>query len=105
MNSIADMGGMHGFGPIERDKPSDPIFASRWEAETFAVNILALAGGCFNIDASRHSIERMSAIDYLSTSYYEHWLHAMEDVLVAEGVFTAEEYAQTLAAITQGKEG
>src|SRR2546425_68806 len=30
MNGIHDMGGMHGFGPVEPD-PNEPVFHSRWE--------------------------------------------------------------------------
>ena len=30
MNGVHDMGGMHGMGPIEREK-NEPVFHARWE--------------------------------------------------------------------------
>lgn len=91
MRLIADMGGMQGFGPVNL-ADNDTRFKAEWEGKTFAVNILSLAAGCFNIDESRHSMERMPPVEYLATSYYEHWLHSLEDLLISKGVFTQEEY-------------
>jgi nitrile hydratase len=91
MHSIADMGGIQGFGPILRDK-DEPIFKAEWEATTFGVNILALAGGCFNIDESRSVMERIPPLEYLATSYYEHWLLSLEDLLISKGIFEKHEY-------------
>lgn len=42
-------------------------------------------GGHFNVDEFRHSIECMPPADYLQSSYYEHWLHAFETLLLAKG--------------------
>jgi len=57
------------------------------------------ACGYFNIDEFRHAIERMGAQAYLNTSYYEHWLHAFETLLVEKGVLGADELAARRAAI------
>lgn len=91
MRSIADMGGLQGFGPVNC-ADDDTKFKAEWEARTFAVNLLSLAAGCFNIDESRHSMEKMPPADYLTTSYFEHWLYSLEDLLISKGVFTQEEY-------------
>jgi len=98
MHSIADMGGMQGFGPVVRND-DEPLFKAEWEETTFAVNLLLLAAGCFNIDESRHSMERMAPLEYLKTSYFEHWLHSLEDLLIAKGIVTREEYDARLAQL------
>ncbi|WP_368518141.1 hypothetical protein [Rhizobium sp.] len=104
MRSIADMGGMQGFGPINRAH-DDTRFKAEWEAKTFAVNILSLAAGCFNIDESRSSMENMPPLDYLATSYFEHWLYSLEDLLVSKGVFTQEEYRAQIAELAAKEAG
>ncbi|MBX4871023.1 nitrile hydratase subunit beta [Rhizobium bangladeshense] len=103
MHSIADMGGMRGFGPVIR-KENEPLFNAKWEETTFAVNMLSLAAGCFNLDESRHSMERMEPLEYLKTSYYEHWLHSLEDLLISKGIFTREEYNARIAELAEKKE-
>jgi nitrile hydratase len=92
------MGGMQGFGPIEREK-DEPIFHADWERHVFAVLNLTIAAGQYCVDEIRHSIERMPAAEYLTTPYYEHWLHAAEDLLDKKGVVTRAELAQRMAAL------
>ena len=69
MNGVHDMGGMHGMGPITPE-PEEPVFHETWEGRVFALNRATAALGKWNIDASRHSIERIPAADYLRMSYY-----------------------------------
>lgn len=89
MNGIHDLGGMHGFGPVVREE-NEPVFHADWEKRVFAIN-LALAAQVRNIDAFRHAIERMPPARYLSASYYEKWLCAIEMLLVENGIATPEE--------------
>ena len=72
MNGIHDLGGMTCFGPINPE-PDEPVFHVDWERRVFAMNIAALAF-LGPVDRARHAIERMDPVEYLSTSYYEHWL-------------------------------
>jgi nitrile hydratase len=72
MNGIHDLGGMTCFGPINPE-PDEPVFHADWERRVFAMNIAALAF-LGPVDRARHAIERMDPVEYLSTSYYEHWL-------------------------------
>jgi nitrile hydratase subunit beta len=102
MNGIHDLGGMHGFGPVIRED-NEPVFHEDWERHAFAVLILTMAGGQYTVDELRHSIERMDPAKYLSTSYYEHWLHSAEDLLDRKGVVTREELAERLAEIAAGE--
>ena len=38
MNGVHDMGGMHGFGPIEREE-NEPVFHQAWESRVFAMRV------------------------------------------------------------------
>ena len=71
MNGIHDMGGMHGFGRIERE-PNEPVFHEPWERRVFGLTVAS--GSQRNIDEFRHAIERMAPVGYLGSSYYERWL-------------------------------
>jgi len=88
MNGIHDMGGLHGFGEVEVEK-NEPVFHARWERRVFG--IVQVAGG--NIDAGRHSIERLDPVTYLAHGYYGRWLGAIERRLLESGVVTREEIA------------
>jgi nitrile hydratase subunit beta len=89
MNGIHDLGGMHGFGPVEREA-DEPPFHAPWEATMVAIQD-AVCNTVINIDQFRHGIERMAPAEYLETSYYEHWLDGIARVLVEEGIVSAEE--------------
>jgi nitrile hydratase subunit beta len=90
MNSIADMGGIHGFGPVVPET-DEPVFHQDWERRICCVNLAIWFGGAWSADETRFSMEKMDPAHYLSTTYYEHWLHFMEELLVAKGVVTADE--------------
>lgn len=96
MNGVHDLGGMHGFPELgyERD---EPVFHHEWERRCFALNFAADSLGRWNLDMWRHAAERMDPHEYLNTSYYEHWLHAMETLLVEHGLLTREELEARLA--------
>ena len=68
MDGIHDLGGMHGFGRIEREA-NEPVFHQPWEARAFAHEFVIGA----NIDEGRHAIERLDPVTYLSASYYARW--------------------------------
>src|SRR5262245_33654760 len=93
MNGIHEMGGMHGFGPVEVE-PNEPVFHTRWEARVFGI-VQSLGGG--NIDAGRHSIEQLDPVSYLQHGYYGRWLAALERSLHAFGVVSSEELRARLA--------
>ena len=97
MNSAHDLGGMDGLGPIEVEA-DEPAFHSEWERRVFGVMMSTFAGGHYNVDEFRHAIERMGAVPYLQTSYYEHWLHSMETLLVEKGIVSQKELDDAIAA-------
>ena len=90
MNGVHDMGGMHGFGPIVREV-NEPVFHAAWEAHVRAMMMEVRSRGYFNIDASRHGIERMEPAHYLRASYYERWLATIELNLIEGGFLASEE--------------
>ena len=86
MARINDLGGMEGFGPIPLDGEEQAPFHADWEARVFALSRVLLGKGLFTTDQFRDAIERMPAHDYLTTSYYERWLVALETLLAEQGV-------------------
>jgi nitrile hydratase len=95
MNGIHDMGGMDGFGSVEIEE-NEPVFHERWEARVFGLQMAAMATGLFNIDAGRHTIERIPPADYLTLGYYGRWLRAFETGLVEAGVLAEGELDASL---------
>src|SRR5438552_11801172 len=90
MNGMHDLGGMHGFGPVVRET-NEPVFHADCERRTLRLALGMFARQLANVDEFRHSIERMAPAEYLSTTYYEHWLHGVERLLLEKGVVTAAE--------------
>ncbi len=89
MNSAHDLGGTHGHGPIDRSQSVD--FASDWERRIFGMTLACGMLGKWNLDESRHARETMKPGDYLNSSYYEHWLHGLEELLLAKGLISEQE--------------
>ncbi len=90
MSRINDVGGMQGFPPVQQEL-DEPPFHADWEAHVFALNRALLGQGVYNLDEFRDAIERMPPEDYLASSYYEKWFHAITTLLVEKGVCTAED--------------
>ena len=99
MNGVHDIGGMHGFGPIQRD---DAIFHAEWEKRQCALSILALRLRLFNGDEDRHSLERMDPAAYLRAGYFERWQAGLEMLLIEKGVVTHEEVAALVEQYERG---
>ena len=55
MDGIHDLGGMHGFGPVEREE-NEPPFHAPWEAAVVALMRASRAAGVYNIDEFRHGV-------------------------------------------------
>ncbi len=90
MNGVHDMGGMEGLGAIQPE-PNEPVFHERWEARVHALVLAIGAWRKWNIDASRHARERIPAVDYLRMTYYEKWLAALVEQMIAAGLVTRAE--------------
>ena len=97
MNGIHDMGGMHGFGPIEYEE-DEPVFHQRWEGRVYAMitnTAVPVPGGL------RYAIERMGQALYLASSYYARWMHARIQTLIAADIFTQAEFDERLSYYRQ----
>ena len=89
MDGVHDMGGMHGFGPIERDELS---YHDEWEVRVHGIsNALAAPGG------GRYSLEALDPAAYLGSSYYERWLLARVNTLLNLGKITQAEFDAAIA--------
>ena len=104
MNGIHDMGGMTCYGPVKPEE-NEPVFHAEWEKRMFAMTMLGM-GQIDTLDAFRHAVERMDPAHYLSSTYYEHWLAALETLALEKGLLTQEELATGTATETgKGAEG
>ena len=90
MNGVHDMGGAQGFGPV-RPEPHEPLFHAPWEREAMALTVAMGASGQWNIDQMRSARESLPPAQYLSLSYYQIWLQALQDMMLARGLVTAHE--------------
>jgi nitrile hydratase subunit beta len=85
MDGVHDLGGMQGFGPVEREE-REPVFHAQWEAAVLAMMRAGGGRGIYNIDEFRHGIERMAPAHYLAATYYEKWLDGITRLFVEKGV-------------------
>jgi nitrile hydratase len=92
MNGVHDMGGMHGFGPVEPE-PNEPVFHADWEGRAFALNRAMGFTGLWNIDISRASREKLPPHVYLASSYYQKWTLGLQSLLLERGLVEPDELA------------
>ncbi len=85
MSRLNDVGGMHGFGPIER-AADEPPFHAEWEARVFALNRVLMQRGLYTLDQFRAAAEEIEPAHYFGMSYYERWLAAIETLLAQRDV-------------------
>lgn len=90
MNSIADMGGIDGFGPINPEE-NEPVFHAEWERRCFSMFLTSAAAVGFGVDEFRHGMESIDPVHYLNATYYEHWLGAYERIFAEKGIIAPEE--------------
>ncbi|MGE6740793.1 nitrile hydratase subunit beta [Allorhizobium pseudoryzae] len=90
MNGPHDLGGQMGFGPIAPE-PHEPYFHAEWEKRALGLTLSCGAFGAWTIDESRHARENIPPAAYLSASYYEIWIRALETLLARHGFVTPDE--------------
>jgi nitrile hydratase beta subunit len=93
MNGAHDLGGMHGFGPVVLE-PDEPVFHAEWERRVFALALAMPVWRRWNIDTLRFAREQMPPAEYLATTYYEHWLWGLEQLLERDGLVTRTDIDQ-----------
>lgn len=102
MDGVHDLGGKDGFGAVGHES-TEPPFHAEWEGVVFAMALATMAQSHYTMDAFRHAIERLDPVWYLDSSYYEHWLAAVETLLVEEEVIEADTLAARGTAFAAGK--
>ena len=104
MDGIHDLGGMHGFGRIEREA-DEPAFHHEWEKRAFGIEFFTGSRIGATGDESRHAIERLPPRVYLTASYYEKWILALQLLLEEHGVLTTDEIEARMAEIAATEAG
>lgn len=97
MNGAHDCGGMMGFGPV-RAGSDEPVFHAPWEARMFALMMAVGDIGGWTLDEDRAACEAMEPGHYITSSYYEHWLSGLEQLLQKHALASAGEIASGIAA-------
>jgi nitrile hydratase subunit beta len=92
MNSVHDMGGMDGFGPV-RPEPNEPPFHEAWEGRVLAMQRALGVAGLWTIDESRAAQEAMNPIEYLSVPYYKRWFLGLVERIQRHELVGADEIA------------
>ena len=95
MNGAHDLGGKHGYGSVDQSQQEN--FVHPWEERVFALTLACGMLGRWNMDQSRYARERADPLEYLAGSYYEHWLHGLERLLLEQGLITAQELRTGIA--------
>jgi nitrile hydratase beta subunit len=95
-DTVHDMGGMHGFGPVEVE-PDEPVFHEPWERRVFGLMIVSSAKR-LRKGQLRPAIEAIPAPEYLEASYYERWLRAVEAGIAAGGALSRADIDARVAA-------
>ncbi|MGH8600616.1 MAG: nitrile hydratase subunit beta [Burkholderiales bacterium] len=90
MSGVHDLGGMHGFGPINAE-PAEPAFHHEWERRVFALTLAMNATGKWNQDSVRGARESLEPVQYLSSSYYQIWFEGLKKLLVNTSLTDARE--------------
>ena len=97
MDTIHDLGGRQGFGPIEYDKDDDAVaFHADWEARAFALCFItwrmwATSGSHLNVDWFRHVRERIDPLDYLARPYFDQWVQSLAAIFIESGAINSYE--------------
>src|SRR5450631_4042723 len=90
MNGPHDLGAQMGYGPVAPEL-NEPIFHAAWERRALGVTLCAGAMGHWPGDEGRFTRESLHPADYLSSSYYEIWIKALERLLLKHGFVTPVE--------------
>jgi nitrile hydratase beta subunit len=97
MDSIHDLGGRQGFGPIDAGESEEPFHAP-WEARLLGIVRAMSRPPGWTIDRFRYVRESIAPADYLTRPYYDQWLQTYAALMIDSGVATVAELASGRAA-------
>ena len=90
------MGGRFGDGAIQPASNKDKTFKETWHARALAVTLATGSLRQWNLDMSRHARECLPPKDYCEFSYYNKWISALANLLVARGVISSVEFSDPI---------
>lgn len=67
-----------------------------WEKRTHALRELLARKGLLAVDELRLAIESQSESDYVELTYYEQWITAMADIMVAKGIVDRDDLERAI---------
>lgn len=91
-----DMGGRMGDGPVIPEPDGFAAIGAPWQRAALGLTLAAGGLGAWTIDESRAARERLPG--YAHLSYYEKWIAALADLLVAKGLVSAADLQSGTAA-------
>ena len=93
-----------GVAPIPRDEDGAPIFREPWEAQAFAMTLALHERGLFTwmewaaaLSVAINQAQTSGDCDDGST-YYQHWLAAIEQLVRAKGIVSEQALAERRGA-------
>lgn len=98
MTRVHDMGGRWGDGAVVPEPQGTVPVGADWQRKALALTLAAGGLGQWSIDTSRHARESLAPKDYMRFSYYEKWIAALADLLVARGLVSEAELSSGKAA-------
>ena len=90
MDGVHDLGGRQGHGPINPEQ-DEPVFHADWERSVLTMFPAMATAGAFNLDMFRSGMEQIPPAEYLSSTYYEHWMHSMVHWGTRAGIFDPDD--------------
>ena len=97
MDTVHDIGGRQGFGPVHWQHDHDEeAFHEEWQARAWAMCMCMFAvwrgnPEVWTLDWFRHVRERIDPIDYLTRNYYDQWVQSVAATLIDNGTIRLEE--------------
>ncbi len=99
MDTVHDLGGRQGFGPIPNVAEDDSnLFLGAWKGRVWAIAMMSmdkLSGDRtgWTLDWYRHVLERLPPDLYLRLDYFEKWTLGMMATAIDEGIAEVADFA------------
>ena len=72
-----------------------------WEKRVHALRELLATKQLLRVDELRRAVESLGEEEYKRLSYYEAWIHAIAQNMLAKGVVTDEELGRRMAQVAE----
>ena len=106
MNSVHDMGGMHGFGPVQPEH-DEPTFHETWEGRMLGMSRSLGYAGAWNVHMARAARESLNPVDYLSNLtdpwYFEQFATCEIRLATGSGPYEESRFTHQLSQVLSRK--